>query len=250
MNTPKLLKYAALVGIISGTARAVETFSSATNFTLHPLYFHWSGFTFPGSELSMPSASTTIEIDTATQQIRAFGFMAGTTLTQNLAAGQSSIIGYTTPGFPNPPTPVPIYRTANLNLGISIAIPAFGFDTGVQNYQWNGTSYAFTSPLSLSFLAEVTINQTLTTGGEVFTDTYSEELYFSVYNDEWTINASSYPSSLSVFAEIATPGIEHDLASFTASNGFVHDLTFVPEPTSSFMAIFSVGFFAFRRVRR
>jgi hypothetical protein len=252
MNTAKLLRYAAIVGILTATSQGVETFSSTTSFQIHPLYFHWSDTTFPGSQFTLPSASTTIEIDTVTQQIRAFGFMPATTLTSNVGSSQNSIIGYTTPGFPNPPIPVPIYRSASLNLGISVAVPAFGFDTGVQTYQWNGSSYAFTSPLSLSFLAEVTINQTLTTGSEVFTDTFSDQLYFSLSDSEWLINTSGYPASLGVIPnkDIFTPPTEYDLANFTAANGFVHDLTFIPEPTTGLVVMLSLGLLSVRRVRR
>jgi len=254
MNTTKLIQYAAIIGLLSGTTYAAETFSSTTSLKMDPLKFYWSDIIFGGNELSMPSASTTIEIDTVTQQIRAFGFMPATTLTSNVGANSSVIIGYTTPRFPNPPIPVPIYRTANLNLGISIAVPAFGFNTGVQNYAWDGSSYSFTTPLSLSFLAQVTVNQTLTTGSEVFTDSFSEQLYFSLANNKWSINTVGYPTTLGVISNttIMTPPTEYHLADYTASNGFNHYLTMTPapEPSTSLTMMLSLGLFALRRSRR
>lgn len=245
-----------VLALVSQEVSAIQTFSSTTTFDLSNLSVHnWGNEgAIAGVPLNHLSANTTVEANIALQQIRAFGFVPATTLTGTLSQNFTQIVGYTTttPVFPAPPIPIytPIYRSTDMNLSVSVAVPAFSFDTGVQTFAWNGSNYGFASTVDISFDAVITAAHSLSSGSEFLNASDSFTLHYSLSTNYWNINTNGYPAALGVSQgrQIYTPYSVNSLSPLTLSNGVSTNLAVVPEPSVLLSLISSCGLI-FRRAR-
>jgi len=133
-------------------------------------------------------------------------------------------------------------------LNTTTEVPEFLFDTGLQTYFWDGASYAFSCP-EISFLAPITIDKTLSTGGESYYNSYSLMGIFEGAGGNWKIVAIDYPNSLSVICpNNINPYGPVIYSDFTAPNGFEGNLI-TPEPSAFLLSLLSCSVMLTRRKR-
>lgn len=237
---------------------AVQTFYSTTAAPLGGVGLIWNGRNVT-TQQNAQVASTTIEFDVALQQIRVFGFVPQTlyTMTSTSRQEEQVLVGYTTPGFPNPPIPVPIYenRISDMVTSLDVSVPAYNFDTGIQSFSWDGNNYSFFSNINLTILSQIDASYSITADGTNYSGSDSFDMMLGISSSspqKWIIDAGGYPSALSAHARWGMADRYSDikvLADFTASNGTRQSLIVIPEPTSLVMTLLASGALLIRRKR-
>jgi hypothetical protein len=140
----------------------------------------------------------------------------------------------------------------------SISIPSFSFDSGIQPIVWDGNKYVFSGP-QFNFIADLSVSQTLSTGGQQYFDSVAFSAAYGLTSHDWTIDSSSFPNSLSVFPQDHITKSKYlqdgkvvvghlEVSSITATNNFESNLA-IPEPTSFFLVILTGGVMLIRRKR-
>jgi hypothetical protein len=233
-----------LTSFLTFNAGAVEVFASTTNLQFSNFGVVWSGdrhHHVSGAPTATLQVSTTVQLDVAQQQIRVFGSTPASSFVTGAEHSfqESFITGYTTPGFPNPPIPQPIYQTFDHQMAMTISgtLPGFSFDTGFRPFAWDGLRFAFDVQLDLNLLVDVEASYTLTTAGQTQTGSQSFQMNFqSLAIQTWGMKVDGYPSSLAVYpsgASLVGEAFAKPMASATLPDGSKQNLLLVPEPTSA-----------------
>lgn len=252
--------YSKLALFLALTAQSIaaQTFYSTSGAPLGGVGLIWNG-TDATTQQAAPTASTTIEFDLTLQQIRVFGFVPETlyTMTSSAHFEEQVLVGYTTPGFPNPPIPIPIYenRVSDMTASLTVTIPSYSFDTGLQSFSWDGSNYSFTSNINLNTVASIDAYYSITADGTSYIGNQSFDITIGISSSTpqtWAIEGSEYPANLGAKTNWKPFGYSdvQVLANFTASNGTPQSLIVIPEPSSLAISLLASTLLLTRRKRQ
>ena len=161
-------------------------------------------------------------------------------------ASQTQTITIAEP-FPNPPQIVQV--PGSLTIGGTSSAQTVSFDSGAEPFTYSGAN-SWTFPASrISIDLALGLAYSLTTGGQTYTGEWSSGLD-SLIQLPYQLNTANYPASISLNPTPELAGIPGagQVADFTAADGFVTDISLVPEPNT--FALLGVVVTAFGVLRR